>query len=100
MSIYIVHFSDYDNDFSIGYFMNKEDAKACAEYYNETEPSVYFDNAYEVEEYDLDDTDCAILLKEIEEKKQRELEAIQEAEREAIKQKELAELARLKAKYE
>lgn len=39
MSIYIVHFSDYDNDFSIGYFMNKEDAEACAEYYNETEPS-------------------------------------------------------------
>lgn len=92
MSIYIVHFSDYDNDFSIGYFMNKEDAEACAEYYNETEPSVYFDNAYEVEEYDLDDTDYAILLKEIEEKNRGNLKPYKKLNEKPLSRKNLLNL--------
>ena len=96
MDIYIVHFSDYDNEYSLGYFTNKEDAEACAEYYNRTEPSSYFENAHEVETYVFDDTDYKALVKELNDKERAE----KEAKKEAFKQKELAELARLKAKYE
>lgn len=96
MDIYIVHFSDYDNEYSIGYFTNKEDAEACAEYYNRTEPSSYFENAHEVDTYGVDNTNYKALVEELNEKERAE----KEAKKEAFKQKELAELARLKAKYE
>ncbi len=98
MSIYIVRFSDYDNAFSVGYFTNEEDAKKCMEYHMRTEPSdyEYMCDAYSLEEYELDDTDYAELLKALDEEEKEK----QRKKEEKVRNKELAELARLKAKYE
>lgn len=98
MSIYIVRFCGYDSEFGIGYFTSKEDAEKCMEYYMRAEPSsyAYMSDAYSLEKYELDDTDYVELLKALDEddkEKQRKKE-------EKVRNKELAELARLKAKYE
>lgn len=98
MSIYIVRFHDYDTMFNVGYFTSEEDADMCMEYYMRTRPSSYeyLCDAYSLEKYELDDTDYTLLLKALDEE---EKEA-QRKEEEELRDKELAELARLKAKYE
>lgn len=98
MSIYIVRFSDYDSEFGVGYFTNEEDAEKCMEYHMRTEPSdyEYMCDAYSLEKYELDDTDYDALNKELDEAEK----ARQRKEEEEFRNKELAELARLKAKYE
>lgn len=98
MSIYIVRFSDYDSEFGIGYFTSKEDAEKCMEYYMRAEPSsyAYMSDAYSLEKYELDDTDYVELLKALDEEEKEK----QRKKEEKVRNKELAELARLKAKYE
>lgn len=98
MSIYIVRFSDYDSEFGIGYFTSEEDAEKCMEYYMRAEPSdyEYMCDAYSLEKYELDDTDYVELLKALDEEKKEK----QRKKEEKVRNKELAELARLKAKYE
>nr|DAR55789.1 MAG TPA: hypothetical protein [Caudoviricetes sp.] len=98
MSIYIVRFHDYDTMFNVGYFTSEEDAEKCMEYYMRTRPSdyEYMCDAYSLEKYELDDTDYTALIKELDEAEK----AMQKKEEEEFRNKELAELARLKAKYE
>lgn len=98
MPIYIVHYSDYDSEFDVGYFTSEEDAEKCMEYYMRTRPSSYeyLCDAYSLEKYELDDTDYDALNKELDEADK----AMQRKEEEEFRNKELAELARLKAKYE
>ena len=98
MSIYIVRFCDYDDQFCLGYFTNIKDAEKCLEYYSRTRPSDYAHllNAYSIEDYELNNVDYATLIKELDEAEK----AKQKKKEEAIRNKELAELARLKAKYE
>ena len=98
MSIYIVRCYDYDTIFGVGYFTNEEDAEKCMEYYMRTKPSdyEYMCDAYSLEKYELDDTDYTALTKELDEAEK----TMQKKEEEEFRNKELAELARLKAKYE
>ena len=98
MSIYIVRFHDYDTMFNVGYFTSEEDAETCMEYYIRTRPSdyEYLCDAYSLEKYELDDTDYTALLKALDEEER----AKQRKEEEEFRNKEIAELARLKAKYE
>lgn len=98
MSIYIVRCYDYDAMFGVGYFTNERDAEKCLEYYIRAKPSdyAYMCDAYSIEKYELDDVDYAALLKKLDEAEK----AKQREEEEAFRNKELAELARLKAKYE
>ena len=98
MSIYLVRFHDYDTMFNVGYFTSEEDAEKCMEYYMRTRPSSYeyLCDAYSLEKYELDDTDYAALNKELDEAEK----AMQMEEEKELRNKELAELARLKAKYE
>ena len=98
MSIYLVRFRDYDTEFCLGYFTSEEDAENCMEYYMRTRPSSYeyLCDAYSLEKYELDDTDYAALNKELDEAEK----AMQMEEEKELRNKELAELARLKAKYE
>lgn len=98
MSIYIVRFCDYDTMFGIGYFTNERDAEKCLEYYSRTRPSdyAYMCDAYSIETYESNDVDYTALIKELDEAEK----AKQKEEEEAFRKKELAELARLKAKYE
>lgn len=98
MSIYLVRFRDYDTEFCFGYFTSEEDAEKCMEYYMRTKPSdyEYICDAYSLEKYELDDTDYTALLKALDEEER----AKQRKEEEEFRNKELAELARLKAKYE
>lgn len=56
----------------------------------------YMCDAYSLEKYELDDTDYDALNKELDEAEK----AKQRKEEEEFRNKELAELARLKAKYE
>lgn len=98
MSIYIVRFSDYDSEFGIGYFTSEEDAEKCMEYYMRAKPSsyAYMCDAYSLEKYELDDTDYVELLKALDEEEKEK----KRKKEEKIRNNELAELARLKAKYE
>jgi hypothetical protein len=84
--------------FSVGYFTNEEDAEKCMEYHMRTVPSdyEYMCDAYTIEKYELDDTDYTALLKGLDEDERVK----QRKEEEEFRNKELAELARLKAKYE
>lgn len=61
MSIYMIHLFDYDGECTLGYFATKEAAEHAAQYYNCVEPSSY-GFLWEVEEYDLNDTDYAACL--------------------------------------
>lgn len=94
--IYMVELHDYDNDTVIGYFTNHDRAQKCQEYLNKAKPSEYDDFEWELIEYEPNSIDYAPMIDEIYEKERLEREAEEEEER----QKELAELARLKAKYE
>lgn len=98
MSIYLVRFCDYDDMFCVGYFTNEADAEKCLEYYSRTRPSDYdyICDAYSIEKYEPNDIDYAALLKGLDEAEK----AMQKKEEEEFRNKELAELARLKAKYE
>ena len=95
MKIYIVKLDDYDMHDSIGYFTELSKAEKCRDYLNRTRPSPYEDFEWEVVEYNRDNIDYDTKIKELDEKDK--LRKIQQQEK--IKQKELAELARLKAKY-
>lgn len=98
MKIYIVAYEDYDGSGSVGYFLDESKAEECRKYLNRTQPSEYEeygDDTWYVEEYDLDDTDYASLNKELDEQERIESENRLNTE----KQKALAEIARLKEKY-
>lgn len=98
--IYIARYIDYDSDDVIDCFTNKKQAEACCEYENRTNPSPYFDNPCKVEEYSIDEVDYIALVAELNEQERIAKEEAERAEQEKIRQEELAELARLKAKYE
>ena len=93
--IYMVRLDDYDRHDSVGYFIDRKKADECCKYLNSEDRSEY-DNDWYVEEFTLNTTDYNVLNKEVEERERREFETRLERER----QKELKELARLKAKYE
>ena len=96
MKIYMVEFYDYDTNDSVGYFTEREKAESCCEYLNRTKHSEYKQFDWFVAEYNLDETDYESMNKELDKQERIEFETRLERE----KQKELAELARLKAKYE
>lgn len=97
MKIYIVAYEDYDGSDSVGYFLDKSKAEECRTYLNQTRPSEYNNtgDTWYVCEYNLEETDYASLNKEIEEQERIEFETRLDRK----KQKELAEFARLKEKY-
>lgn len=97
MKIYIVAYEDYDGSGSVGYFLDESKAEECRKYLNRTQPSEYDDDGdtWYVEEYDLDDTDYESLNKELNEQERLEFENRLNKE----KQDALAEIARLKEKY-
>ena len=97
MKIYIVELHDYDRSDYVGYFTDPQKANYCCEYLNRTDPSQYNDE-YEwiVVEYTHNDIDYESKIEELDEVERIEYET----RLERIKQEELAELARLKAKYE
>lgn len=96
MPIYIVHYSDYDSEFDVGYFTSKRMAKLCKEYYEKNEPCSYSECGYEILEFSPNDVDYEALNKNFDDAmRMKKL-----AEEEEFRNKELAELARLKAKYE
>ena len=96
MKIYMVELHDYDNDTVVGYFTEHDKAEKCQEYLNKARPSAYDGFTWELIEYEPNTIDYAPLINEIYEKERLE----REAEEEEVRQQELAELARLKAKYE
>lgn len=98
MKIYIVAYEDYDGSDSVGYFLEESKAEECRKYLDRARPSCYSESGYtwDVYKYELDEIDYASLNKEFDEKERIKYEAELEKER----QEELAELARLKAKYE
>lgn len=94
MKIYLVELHDYDRDDSVGYFTELKKAELCREYLNRVEHSEYgFD--WFVSEYNLDETDYESLNKELDKQERFELENRLEKE----KQDAIAEIERLKAKY-
>ena len=96
MKVYIVELHDYDRNSSIGYFTDYKKAECCCEYLNRIEHSEYENFDWYIQPYDLDEIDYESLNKELDEQERLEFESRLERER----QEELAELARLKAKYE
>jgi hypothetical protein len=96
MKIYIVELHDYDRDSSVGYFTDNTKAEHCCDYLNRTDPSDYDNFEWMVREYDLNETDYETMNKILDEKENLEIQNSLER----IKQEELKELARLKAKYE
>ena len=95
MKVYIVEIHDYDGYDSKGYFTEYGKAVDCCNYLNMITSSPY-GYTWNVKEYDFDETDYYYLIKELFEQERLE----NEKELERIKQEELKELARLKAKYE
>ena len=95
MKIYIVELHDYDCDDSVGYFTDPQKANQCCTYLNRVRSSDYENFEWHVVEYDLDEKDYESLNKELDEEERIEFEGRMER----IKQEELKELARLKAKY-
>ena len=98
MEVYIVAYEDYDGSDSVGYFLDGSKAESCRDYLNRTRPSPYNKNGdtWHIIKFNLNETDYDSLNKELDEKERIEFEMRLEREM----QKELAELARLKAKYE
>lgn len=95
MKIYLAEYEYYDYHNTVGFFLEESKAEECCKYLNRTD--IYCGKAnWDVCEYELDETDYASLNKELDDKERLEFESRLERE----KQKELAELARLKAKYE
>lgn len=97
MKIYIVAYEDYDGSDSVGYFLDESKAEECRTYLNRTRPSDYDEtgDTWYIAEYDLDDTDYASLNKELDEQERIEFETRLERE----KQTAIAEIERLKIKY-
>lgn len=97
MKIYMVEYEDYDGSDSIGYFLDESKAKECRTYLNRTRPSYYnkTGETWDIEEYDIDNTDYSSLNKELDEREKIESEARLEIE----KQTAIAEIERLKRKY-
>lgn len=96
MKIYIVEIHDYDSYDSVGYFTDYEKANKCCEFLNRTRPSEYEEFEWYVSEYYQNNTNYAFFIDKLNEEEKVEYETRMER----IKQEELAELARLKAKYE
>ena len=94
----MVELHDYDRNDSYGYFDTYNKAKECCDYLNKARPSEYedCDCQWTIETYSLDILDYVALGKAYD----KEMQSRITAQKEAIKQHELAELARLKAKYE
>lgn len=97
-SIYIVSLYDYDCNKSVGYFIDYKKAKDCCDYLNRVEPSDYRDDGYEwqIITFGLNTDDYTSMLKELNNAEKLEFEN----ELELVRQEELKELHRLKAKYE
>ena len=99
MKIYVVEYDDYDSSDSVGYFTDRNKAEECCKYLNRTRPSYYYKESgrdtWEIFEYELDDTDYQSLNKELDE--QEKIKAKEELEKE--KQQAIAEITRLKEKY-
>lgn len=92
MKIYMVEYQYYEDVDVVGYFLEESKAEECCKYLNRTDGT----SCWDVYEFNLDETDYHSLNKELD--KQERLKAEKELEKK--RQKELAELARLKAKYE
>lgn len=88
----MVGYQYYEDVDAIGYFIEESKAKECCKYLNRIGRT----SCWDVYEFNLDETDYYSLNKELDE--QERLKAEKELEKK--RQKELAELARLKAKYE
>lgn len=91
MKIYLVEYEYYEYHEAVGFFLEESKAEECCKYLNRKGKEDWY-----VCEYELDDTDYVSLNKELDEKERLEFESRLEKE----KRRELAELARLKAKYE
>ena len=91
MKVYMVAYQYYEDTDIVGYFIEKSKAEECCKYLSRTDKANWY-----VCEYDLDETDYASLNKELDEQEKLEFESRIEKK----KQRELAELARLKEKYE
>lgn len=96
--IYLVELHDYDCDEVVGYFTSEESAKICCDYLNAARPSNYEDcnKHWYITCYAENVINYSQLMKQFTAQKAKE----EQEKQEAIKAKELAELARLKAKYE
>ena len=90
MKVYMVAYQHYEDTDIVGQFLEESKAEECCKYLSRTDRVGWY-----VCEYDLDETNYASLNKELDEQERLEFESRLERE----KQKELAELARLKAKY-
>lgn len=95
MTIYMVEFADYDTNDSVGYFTERKRAESCCEYLNRAKHSEYKQFDWCVFEYNLDETDYDSLNKELDEQERIEFENRLNKE----KQDAIAEIERLKAKY-
>lgn len=96
MKIYIVKFEDYDGSDTVGYFTELEKAELCCEYMNKAHPSHYFENAWDIEWYELDETNYVSLIEEFDAKEK----ARKENELEALKQKKMDEIKKLNLELE
>lgn len=94
MKIYLVQYTDYDGGDVVGYFTDNKRAESCCEYLNRTRHSEYNFDWY-ISEYNLDETDYESLNKELDEQERLELENRREKE----KRDAIAEIERLRAKY-
>ena len=99
MKIYVVEYDDYDSSDSVGYFTDRNKAEECCKYLNRTQPSYYYERSgrdtWKIFAYELDETDYQSLNKELDE--QEKIKAKEELEKE--KQQAIAEITRLKEKY-
>lgn len=97
MKIYMVAYEDYDGSDSVGYFLDESKANECCKYLNRTRPSCYnhTGDTWDVLEYNLDETDYNSLNKKLDEQERIEFENRLNKE----KQDAIAEIERLKAKY-
>lgn len=95
MKIYMVEFNDYDTYAVVGYFTEHEKAAACCKYLNRARHSAYERFDWYVTEYNFNETDYETLNKELDEKERLEFENRLEKE----KQDAIAEIERLKVKY-
>ena len=91
MKIYLVKYEFYENHETQGFFLEESKAEECCKYLSRTDKANWY-----VCEYELDETDYVALNKELDEEERLEFESRLEKK----KQRELAELARLKAKYD
>ena len=67
MKIYIVTLGWPDDGWTKGYFFNKEDAVECGEYHIKTDQV----DRYDISEYELDNTNYNLLIKELEKEEEK-----------------------------